>query len=53
MKAANIIWDTDGDDDVALPSEIDIPAGITDEEDISEYITEVTGFCHKGFNIIP
>lgn len=31
-----------------LPDEIKIPAGMTDTEEISDYITDATGFCHKG-----
>lgn len=50
MKAINIIWDTDGED-IALPSEIDIPDGMEDEDEISDYITDVTGFCHMGFDL--
>lgn len=57
MKACNIIWDTDGEK-VDLPSEIEIPeeiAGIEDEdemeESISDYISDLTGFCHAGFEL--
>lgn len=52
MKVANnIIWDIDKDDlgSVFLPTEIIIPNDITDEDEISDYISNVTGFCHKGF----
>lgn len=48
MKAINIIWDTDGED-ISLPTEIDIPEGMEDEEEISDYLSETTGYCHKGF----
>lgn len=56
MKAINIEWDIDdfeGDLDELqmLPNEIDIPKNLTDD-DISDYISEVTGFCHKGFELI-
>lgn len=51
MKAINIIWDTDGED-VSLPNEIEIPAHMTDEDRISDYITDVSGFCHKGFELV-
>lgn len=51
MKATNIIWDTDGED-VALPTEIEIPNGMTDEDEISDYITDETGFCHCGFELV-
>lgn len=51
MKATNIIWDTDGDQDIleSLPTEIEIPDDMTDEEEISDYISDVTGYCHMGF----
>lgn len=48
MKATNIIWDTDGED-ISLPVEIEIPEGMEDEEEISDYLSETTGYCHKGF----
>lgn len=32
-----------------LPSEIDIPEEMEDEEEISDYLSETTGYCHKGF----
>ena len=56
MKAINIEWDIDdfeGDLDELqmLPNEIDIPKYLTDD-DISDYISEVTGFCHKGFELV-
>ncbi len=50
MKAINIKWDTDGEN-IPLPNEIEIPSNITDEDEISDYITDITGFCHKGFSI--
>lgn len=52
MKATNIIWDTDGDMEIlsTLPTEIEIPSDIEDDEDeISDYLSDVTGFCHNGF----
>lgn len=50
-KAINIQWDFDDGEEVSLPSEIDIP-GEVDEYDVSDYLTELTGFCHKGFEIV-
>lgn len=50
MKAVNIKWDTDGED-IELPSEIEIPPKIADEDEISDYISDVTGFCHMGFDL--
>ena len=51
MKAFSIIWEVDEGDDVCLPSEVEIPADIDpdDEERISDYLSDLTGFCHKGF----
>lgn len=50
MKAINIIWDADTPEELeGLPEEIEIPAGMTDEDEISNYLSDVTGFCHKGF----
>lgn len=54
-KAINIQWDIDEDDGECcaelLPLEIEIPNNMTDLEDISDYISDVTGFCHKGFEL--
>lgn len=50
MKATGIEWDVDCQEDMEdLPTEIEIPDGMEDEEDISDYISDVTGFCHYGF----
>ena len=51
MKAVNIDWDIDIGVEY-LPTEIDIPDGMTDEEEISDYITNETGFCHNGFCLV-
>jgi len=48
MKATNIIWDTDGKD-IDLPTEIEIPDWMTGEDEISDYLSDQTGFCHEGF----
>lgn len=53
MKAINIKWDVDSQEDLDyLPTVIEIPDGMTDEEEISDYISDFTGFCHKGFELI-
>ena len=53
MKAINIIWDVDFVEELEdLPTEIEIPEGMVDEEEISDYVTDVTGFCHNGFELI-
>lgn len=53
MKATNILWDIDNeeeyDEPIDLPTEIEIPSSLTDEEEISDYLSATTGFCHKGF----
>lgn len=51
MKATDIEWDAGRFSD-ELPREIRIPDGIVDVEDISDYITNLTGFTHKGFRLI-
>lgn len=51
-KAINIQWDVDDPDDLEhLPTVIDIPANIH-EDDIADYISDLTGFCHKGFELV-
>lgn len=53
MKAINIEWDVDTEEELEnLPTEIEIPDGMTDEEKISDYITDETGFCHCGFELV-
>lgn len=55
MKATNIKWVTDGEE-VSLPTEIKIPFPMTfedmDEDKISDYLSERTGFLHKGFDLV-
>ena len=52
MKAVDIKWDVDTKEDLEfLPKEIEIPEGMIDEEEISDYISDLTGCCHKGFMI--
>ena len=52
MKAVNIMWDTDGDKKLfeELPSEVEIPDNV-DEEDIGDYISDLIGFCHFGYDL--
>lgn len=59
--ATNIIWDVDGDVELAqtLPTEIciDEVCGIDDdteecEEAISNYLSDKTGYCFLGYNVI-
>lgn len=52
VKAINIDLDIDYEEDrESLPTEIEIPADIKDEDEISDYLSDVTGFCHKGFEL--
>lgn len=53
MKAIDIIWDVDYEEDKdLLPTEIEIPDEITDIDEVSNYISDVTGFCHYGFDLV-
>lgn len=53
MKAINIKWDVDYDaDGECLPTEIDIPADLEDEDEIADYLSDLTGFCHEGFELV-
>ena len=66
MKAVNIQWDTDDCLSTPLSDKINIPdeilavdrvgkdtSAVYDEriEKISDFITDKTGYCHKGFNV--
>ena len=52
MKAINIKWDIDYDDNGYLPTEIEIPENITDEDEISDYLSDTVGYCHCGFELV-
>lgn len=63
LKAINIKWDTDGDEKVLqdLPTEMIIPDELAEYysadreyvmEEISDWLSEETGFCHDGFEIV-
>lgn len=54
MKATNIQWDVDDPKDLeSLPAEIELPEelGLEDDDAVSDYITDLTGFCHRGFQL--
>lgn len=62
LKAINIKWDTDGDKEVfnELPTEMVIPDELDEMykkdkefalEEISDWLSDETGFCHGGFEI--
>lgn len=63
LKAINIKWDTDGDMEVfnELPTEIIIPNELEELykkdreyalEEISDWLSDETGFCHDGFEVV-
>lgn len=52
--AYNILWGLDEGEEVDLPTEIEIPDEIAKEGDldkVSDYLSDLTGFCHNGFRI--
>ena len=64
LKAINIKWDTEGDMEVLneLPEELIIPYDLEELyknkedreyalEEISDWLSDETGFCHAGFEI--
>ncbi len=60
LIAKNIQWDIDIEEEayeemkkeIGLPDEIEIPEGMTDIDDIEDYISDVIGYCHSGFELI-
>ena len=63
LKAINIKWDTDGDKEVfnELPTEMIVPDELEGMykkdreyalEEISDWLSDETGFCHGGFEIV-
>lgn len=60
MRAINIGWDITDDDltkneqeDIlaGLPTEVEIPDDLYDEDDISDWLSDEYGYCHNGFEI--
>lgn len=53
LVAINIQWDVDSEEDLELlPQRVEIPEGMTDEDEISDYLSDLTGYCHYGFALI-
>lgn len=55
MRAINIEWDIEDEEDIELedlPTEVEIPNGMTDEDDISDWLSDEYGFCHNGFELV-
>lgn len=53
VRATNIIWDAP--EQVELPTTVIIPERLicsSDTGDISEWLSEQYGFCHKGFELV-
>lgn len=52
MKAIRIQWDVDNREDLSqLPTEVLLPENLKDPDEISDYLSDLTGFCHKGFEL--
>lgn len=58
MKAivSNVQFDTDGEEvDLPVEFEIEIPNDIVEEQEIDDYVSDeisnITGFCHFGFEM--
>ena len=58
MKAivSNVQFDTDEEEvDLPIEFEIEIPSDIVEEEEIDDYVSDeisnITGFCHFGFEM--
>lgn len=59
MKAIDIEWDVDSKKELKLlPKEIPIPDEMIPKDpddyndDISDYISDLTGYCHRGFKLV-
>ena len=49
MLVTDIKWVTDGYD-VALPTEVEVPNGMDDDE-IADYLSDTYGFLMEGFSL--
>ena len=53
LVAINIQWDVDNEEDLNyLPQRVVLPEGMTDDDEISDYLSDMTGFCHYGFSLV-
>ena len=53
LAAINIQWDVDNEEDLGgLPQKVILPEGMTDDDEISDYLSDLTGFCHRGFSLV-
>ncbi|KXS55285.1 MAG: hypothetical protein AWU57_384 [Marinobacter sp. T13-3] len=51
FKVTSIQWDTDGDPDIDLPTEMEVIA--ESEDAVGDVLSDLTGFCHFGFQVEP
>lgn len=51
MIATNIKWNLEGYEETILPTEVEVPEEMTDEEEISNWLSDLTGFGYKGFEL--
>ena len=53
MTATNIKWDTDGDKELLnqLPQSVEIPEGMADVDEVSDFLSDAYDFCHAGFDL--
>ena len=50
MRATCIKWDVDYREDLEhLPQEVEIPNGLTDADEISDWLSAKYEYCHDGF----
>ena len=53
LAAINIQWDVDYEVDLdGLPQKVILPERMTDDDEISDYLSDLTGFCHYGFSLV-
>lgn len=53
LAAIQIQWDVDYEEDLdGLPQRVILPEGMTDDDEISDYLSDLTGFCHYGFSLV-
>ena len=60
-KAVNILWDVDEEDfdeEDGLPTSILLPPGMVkengdfDPDEVGDFLSDQTGFCHLGFDCV-
>lgn len=49
--AVRIKWDIDYDEGGPLPEKLPIPPDMWDWDEISDYISDVAGYCHEGYHV--